>query len=146
MAQFFGDRIRVVGWLIVVCFASVLALASQSAASLSTYVLALVMLASFASWRDVFAVRFLWLVCALVAYLTLTAFWSEPFDARGLFSTVVRALLITTCVVAFAECQWRGEVQRWLGRALAVVGSVAVFAAIVVFFVTNPEDGRLNGL
>ena len=55
-------------------------------------------------------------------------------------------VLIFVFIVAFAECQLRGELQRWLARGLAVVGSIAALAALIVFVVTDPEDGRLNGL
>ena len=104
------------------------------------------MLFGMREWNDVFSQRLFWLILALVSYLVLTAFWSDPFTWRGLLTIVSRALLVVLFVVAFAECQLRGQVQRWLGRTMAVVGSGATLAAIIVFFVTDPEDGRLNGL
>ena len=51
-----------------------------------------------------------------------------------------------TFVVALAECQLRGRMQLWMTNALTTVGVVVVIAASINFFVTNPEDGRLNGL
>ena len=57
-----------------------------------------------------------------------------------------RALLIFCFVVAFAEVQLRGIIQVWLRRGIVAVGTAAILAAIVVFFITDPADGRLNGL
>ena len=146
VSGFLNDRIQVNSLLIVLCFVSVLGLSSQSAASYSTYLLALAMLLTIRQWNDVFSVRLLWAIVTLLAYLTLTSFWSDPFDIREAFSVFARALLVFLFVVAFAECQPRGQLQRWLGRSLAVVGSLATLAAIIVFFVTDPAGGRLNGL
>jgi O-antigen ligase len=143
---FFQDRIQVNSLLVVLCLVSVLGLSSQSAASYSTYFLALAMLFSARQWRDVFSVRLLWGIVGLLVYLSLTSLWSDPFDVRKTLSVLVRALLVMFFVVAFAECQQRGQLQNWLARAMAVVGSLAVLAAIVVFIVTKPEGGRLNGL
>jgi O-antigen ligase len=141
-----SDRIQVNALLLVLCFASVLLLSAQSGASFSTYILAIAMIASFWAWNDVFRVPLFGGVCALLAYLVLTSFWSTPFEWRELFSTFSRALLVLVFVVAFAECQLRGQLRRWLGRTLAVSGSVVAFASIVVFIETDPVDGRLNGL
>ncbi len=146
LVAFFKDRIQLIGAVIVLCFASVLTLSSQSGASYSTYFLALIMLFSIKEWNDVFSVRLMWLILALAIYLVLTAFWSDPFTWRGLLSVASRGMLVVFFVIAFAECQLRGQVQKWLGRTMAVVGSGATLTAIVVFLVTDPEDGRLNGL
>jgi O-antigen ligase len=146
LTDFFSDRIQVNSLLIVLCFVSVLLLSSQSAASYATYLLALAMLFTVRQWNDVFRVRLLWLILLLLAYLTLSSFWSTPFQARDVFSALTRAVLIFFFVVAFAEAQQRGQLRRWLARALAVVGSLAAAAAIVVYVVTDPWDGRLNGL
>ena len=142
----FRDRIQLNSLLIVLSFVSVLALSSQSAASYATYFLAIAMLATVRQWNDVFAVRLSWWIFALVGYLTLSVFWSEPFVWRDAASIFVRSLLVVLFVIAFAECQLRGLLQLWLGRALAVVGSIATLIAIVAFFVTDPSDGRLNGM
>jgi O-antigen ligase len=132
--------------LIVLCFVSVLALGSQSAASYATYLLALAMLVTFRDWDDVFSVRFLWLILALLCYLGASTFWSTPAEPGEAASILVRAFLIVMFVVAFAECQLRGELQRWLGRALTLVGTAAALAAIVYFAETRDEYGRLMGL
>ena len=146
LTDFFSDRIQVNSLLIVLCFVSVLLLSSQSAASYATYLLALAMLFTVRQWNDVFQVRLLWLILALLGYLTLSSFWSTPFEMRDFLSVLTRAVLIFFFVVAFAEAQQRGQLRRWLARALAVVGSLATAAAIVVYVVTDPADGRLNGL
>jgi O-antigen ligase len=144
--EFFRDRIQVNSILIVLCFVSVLLLSSQSAASYPTYLLALAMLLSLRQWRDVVDVPMGSLILLLLVYLTASSMWSDGFALRQAVSVFTRALLVFLFVVAFAECQVRGMVQRWFGKALVMVGSGAVFAALVVFFVTEPEDGRLNGL
>ena len=144
--QIFEDRIQLNSVLIVLSFVSVLALSSQSAASYSSYVLAIAMLATARQWSDVFAVPLFWLILGLVVYLCSSAFWSQPFLLRDVLSVWVRGLLVTLFVVAFAECQLRGQLQSWLGKALAVVGSLAIGAAILNYLWTQPEDGRLNGL
>ncbi len=146
LTAYFGDRIQVVAFIVVVCFAAVLVLSSQSAASFPTYILALLTVYTLPKWNDVFHVRYLWMIVALVTYLALTSLWSRPPELRGVFSVSVRSVLIVTFVIAFAECQLRGQLQRWLVRALSVVGSIAAIAAIVAFVVTDPADGRLHGL
>ena len=146
LREFFQDRIQVNSLLIVLCFVSVLLLESQSAASYPTYLLALSMLFAVRQWNDVFRNRMLWLIAALLGLLWCSSFWSRPFAAGDAASVLGRGLLVFFFVVAFAECQLRGQLRRWLGRALATVGLVAVLAAIANFYLTNPEDGRLNGL
>lgn len=140
------DRIQWMTVLVVLCFVSVLLLSSQSAASYSTYILALLMLIYASQWKDVFKVDLVRWVLALLIWLSLSAFWSEPFELRSAASVWIRALLVFCFVVAFAECQLRGQLQRWMGAALTIVGGVAVVAAIINFYVTVPLDGRLNGL
>ena len=76
------DRIELIGWLLLTCFASVLLLSSQSAASLFTYLLALLVLASFRAWLDLARNELFILVVALLLYLSLTVFWSEPWTWR----------------------------------------------------------------
>jgi len=146
VSEFFQDRIQVNSLLIVLCFVAVLGLSSQSAASYPTYFLALAMLFSFRHWNDVFAVNMVWLISALLLYLAFTSFWSEPSDARHALSSFIRAILVFCFVVAFAECQLRGLVQRWLGRGVAIAGGIAAVVAIAVFLITQPADGRLMGL
>jgi len=142
----FLDRIRGNAVLVVLCFVSVLLLGSQSAASYPSYFLALSMLVSIRHWADVFRDWFIWLLLLLVTYLALSTLWSTPFSWRELTSYLVKSILIFSFVAAFAECQLRGEVQLWLGRALGVSGAIASALAIVVFWYTDPADGRLNGL
>ncbi len=146
IAAFFRDRMQINALLIVLCFVSVLLLRTQSGASYSTYLLAIAMLVTINQWNDVFSVRLMWGTVVLLLYLALTSFWSNPFVGREAFSIFSRAFLVFFFVVAFAECQLRGQLQRWLGRAMAVVGSIATLAAIIVFVVSDPADGRLNGL
>lgn len=141
-----GDRIHWMAILIVLCFASVLLLSSQSAASYPTYALALFMIFTFNQWQDVFQLTIVRWVGLLLIWLSLTALWSESFDLRAAVSVWVRALLVFSFVVAFAECQLRGQIQRWMGWVLSIVGSLAVGAALLNYYLTNPADGRLNGL
>ena len=142
----FGDRIQWMSVLIVLCFLSVLLLRSQSAASYPTYALSLFMLATFPKWRDVFRLHLIRLICALLVWLCLSVFWSDPFEWRAAFSVWTRALLVFFFVVAMAECQLRGQLQRWMGVTLTVAGAGVVLVALVNFFTTDPADGRLNGL
>lgn len=142
----FGDRIQWMAVIIVLCFVSVLLLRSQSAASYPTYALSLLMLATFTQWRDGLRLPLVRWVGALLLWLCLSVFWSDPFEWRKALSVWSRSLLIFLFVVAFAECQLRGQLQRWMGAALTIVGSLVVLAAIVNFYVTDPADGRLNGL
>ena len=144
--QVFGDRIQWMSVLIVLCFLSVLLLRSQSAASYPTYALSLFMLATFPKWRDVFRLHLIRLICALLVWLCLSVFWSDPFEWRAAFSVWTRALLVFFFVVAMAECQLRGQLQRWMGVTLTVAGAGVVLVALVNFFTTDPADGRLNGL
>ncbi len=142
----FGDRIQWMAVLIVLCFVSVLLLRSQSAASYPTYALSLLMLATFPQWRDALQLPLLRWICALLIWLCVSTAWSDPFDLRKALSIWSRSLLVFFFVVAFAECQLRGQLQRWMVVALTVVGGVVVLVAIVNFYITDPADGRLNGL
>jgi len=146
VSGFFGDRIQINSVLIVACFAAVLLLESQSAASYPTYFLAISMLVASRQWNDVFQRRMVWLIIALLGYLSLSSLWSDPFEWRSTVSVFSRALLVFFFVVAVAECQLRGQLKRWLARTMAVVGMVAVVAAMAVHFNDPPDHGRLNGL
>ncbi|MCZ0942538.1 MAG: O-antigen ligase family protein [Gammaproteobacteria bacterium] len=144
--SFVCDRIRLNALLIVLCFAGVLVLESQSAASYPAYLLAILMLVRLRQWTDVFAVPLMWAVAALLAYLVLTSLWSEgsqPGDALSMLSRAAQVLLFA---VAFAECQMRGELQRWLGRTLAVTGVLAALAGLGLVLLAHSENGRLVGL
>ena len=140
------DRIHVNSVLIVLCFLAVLLLSSQSAASYPSYLLALSMLMFAGRWNDVFGVRLAVLILLFVAYLCASALWSSPFSISEALSIGVRGLLVCAFVLALAECQLRGLVQRWLGKALGICGGIVVLVAFYVFLSTQPEDGRLNGL
>jgi O-antigen ligase len=142
----FGDRINWMAVLIVACFVSVLLLSSQSAASYPTYALALLMIFSFEYWKDVFQLKIVRWVGLLLLWLSLSTLWSDTFDLREATSVWTRALLVFFFVVAFAECQLRGQIQRWMAWGLSAAGSLAVGAAMINYFLTNPDDGRLNGL
>lgn len=144
--SFVRDRIRLNALLIVLCFAGVLMLESQSAASYPAYLLAIAMLVRFRRWAGVFAVPLMWAVAALPAYLVLTSLWSEgsqPGDALSMLSRAAQVLLFA---VAFAECQMHGDLRRWLGRTLAVAGVLAALAGIGLFLMEHSENGRLIGL
>jgi len=142
----YRDRLFWMALLITACFVSVLLLRSQSAASYPSYFLTLLMLLSISSWIDVLKVDLLRWVLVLIFWLGLSAFWSSPYEGRETISIWVRVLLIASFVIAFAECQLRGQLQRWMASGLAVVGLLAIALAILNFFITDPEDGRLNGL
>lgn len=144
--HFLRDRITWLAILIVCCFVAVLLLPSQSRASYPTYILALVMLLSLSAWRDVFQVTLMRWIVALLAWLSLSVFWSEPFVLREAVSIWTRTVLLLVFVAAAAECQLRGQLQRWMSTALTSVGCLAVVASLVNFYVSDPADGRLNGL
>ena len=146
LKEFLGDRIQINSVLIVLCFVSVLALSSQSAASYPSYLLALSMVFSIRSWNDVFELRLIWLVLVLLGYLCLSSLWSTPFSWRDALGILARGLLVFLFVVALAECQLRGQVQRWLGRALAVAGTGAAVVALAVYWSAPPPEQRLAGL
>lgn len=140
------DRLFWVAVLVVACFVAVLLLPSQSRASYPSYFLAILMLATVVSWRDVFRLPAVWLVIGLLGWMALSTLWSEDWSLRDAISVWVRCLLVFLFVIAVAECLLRGQLQRWMTHALMLVGVAAVSAAIIVFYATNPADGRLNGL
>ena len=140
------DRIRLNAVLIVLCFAGVLALESQSAASYPAYLLAIAMLVRLRRWADVFAVPLMWAVTALLAYLALTCLWSEDAQPSDGLSMLSRAAQVLLFAVAFAECQMRGDLQRWLGRTLAVAGLLAAVAGLAMLLMGPSENGRLIGV
>lgn len=144
--HFLYDRIVVNSALLVAAFLSVLLLSSQSASSIVSYVLSLSMIMFFRDWRDVLDCPMVWPVLAVLLYLPLTSLWSEAFVWRDFFSQLVRALLTFCFVVAFAECQLRGVLQRWLFVALAGAGASVSLLCLILFYVEPPLDGRLNGL
>ena len=61
------DRIDWMGGLVLACFVGVLILPSQSAASYPSYLLAILMLATWPRWSDLFSVWLWRMVLLLVA-------------------------------------------------------------------------------
>jgi O-antigen ligase len=142
----FDEPLKVNAFLILVAFGSTFILSSQSASAIFAYLFAVAMLAQAPRWLPEFSDPILALSGLLLGYLALTSFWSEPFAAGETFSIVVRVLSTLTFIVAYAECWRAGMLQRWFGMTLVIGGAVAAAAALVSFLITEPEDGRLNGL
>ena len=140
------DRIELIGWLLLMCFASVLLLSSQSGASIVTYLLALVVIASYRMWVDLARNDLFMGVIALLLYLSLSVFWSDPWSWRDFGSMLVRVLLVCSFIVGMALVQLRGQVQLWLRRVMVMVGGGAALVAVGNYLLWPPEDGRLNGL
>ena len=140
------DRIAVNSALLVASFMAVLLLSSQTAASLVFYILCLAMLVSLRAWWDVVHCPMVWPIALLLSYLVLTSFWSEGFTVREFFSQLTRGLMTFVFVVAVAECQLRGVMQRWLFTGLAWAGGGVALLCIGIFLAYPPADGRLNGL
>ena len=139
------DRITINSALIVLVFLSVLLLSSQSAASFATYLLGIAMLVCWREWLDVRHCALIWPTLGLLIYLPISSFWSDGFSWSEFASQLARGLLIFLFVVAFAECQLRGLLQRWLFTALVFTASVVSVACIAVFIWQPPVDGRLLG-
>ena len=140
------DRIQWMAVLVVSCLVAVFLFESQSAASYPTYFLALAMLATAAKWSDVFRLLIVRCIAFLLLWLLMSTAWSTPVDPRAALSTLTRASLLFLFVIAVGECQLRGQMQHWMGRALALSGTVAMSGALIHFIITDPVDGRLNGL
>ncbi|MEM9620696.1 MAG: O-antigen ligase family protein [Pseudomonadota bacterium] len=141
-----GDRIQWMAGLVVASFVAVLLLPSQSAASYPSYLLALLMLCTFGSWRDIFSVSLLRWIVLLLSWLSISVFWSDTFELREAVSVWIRVMLVSLFIVAVAECQFRGQLQRWMMHALTLVGAAAALSALLNFLLTQPADGRLNGM
>jgi O-antigen ligase len=128
---------------------SVYLLPSQSAASFSTYLLPLVVVAAGGGcWRDFAASGKLprWMI-ALLLYFCASVWWSADVTARGVFSVFSRSLLILAFLIALAAAFKRVPVfARSLARALAVSGGVAALGGIVDLRLHPTWDGRLSGL
>lgn len=139
------DRIHLSSLCIVGCFASVLVLSSQSAASLWSYLLVLILAFSFRQWRDVGLVKLHWVIVALLVFYLASAFWSEPFTWRDVVSILGRCAVIYAFVVSFAECHVRGQVSNWIAIALMFLGALAAALAMVAFVIDPPSLGRLVG-
>ena len=139
-------RVPTSATLVLMALGSIFILASQSASSWPTYIVGAYVLAGAAKWRSLFLDRGFLVVVVLLAYIPLSSLWSTPWDAREAFSQVTRALLVVTFVVCIAESVQVDWFVRRLTQAMALCGTLAAAAAIVVFFDEAPEDGRLNGL
>ena len=139
-------RVPISATILVAALASMFVLASQSASSFATYLLALYTLSAWRHWRALFLdLRFLCMV-ALLVYLPLTSLWSTPWDGREAFSLAVRAVLVFAFVVSVAEgvqVDWFRQRMTWV---VAVFGGAAAAAAMWFFFTQPPDDERLNGL
>lgn len=139
-------RVPICATLMIAALASTFALGSQSASSFATYVLALHVFLGGARWRGLFLDWGVLLVVALLVYIPLTSLWSTPWNGRGAFSQLTRALLVFAFVVSFAECMQVDWFRRRATLAIATVAAVAAVAAFWVFLTEPPWDERLNGL
>ncbi len=63
-----------------------------------------------------------WAIGGLIGWLVLSGLWSTPFEFGDFVSMFIRGLLTFLFVVAFAECQFKGQLRPWLGRALVAAG------------------------
>ena len=140
------DRIFILGATVVASLVAVLLLPSQSAASYFSYLLAGLVLLTWHQWRDIFSVGLFQASVALVLWLCISTLWSEFDKLRDAVSIWIHAVLVISFVIAVAECQLRGQVQRWIGPAFAIAGAITATAAIANYFIASPEDGRLQGL
>ena len=139
-------RVPISATIMVAALASMFVLGSQSASSFATYLLAIYVLAAVPQWRVLFLDWGFLSVVAVLLYIPLTSLWSSPWDARGAFSQVSRAVLVFAFVVSLAEClqvDWFRQRMTWV---LATFGATAALAAMWLFFSTPPDDARLNGL
>ena len=141
-----GYRVPACATIVLAALGSIFVLTSQSASSWPTYILGAYVLAGAAKWRTLFLDRGFLLVVLLLAYIPLSSLWSTPWDARDAFSQVVRALLVFAFVVCIAESVQVDWFLRRLTQVMAVCATLAAAAAIAVFFIESPDDGRLNGL
>ncbi|MCZ6888173.1 MAG: O-antigen ligase family protein [Gammaproteobacteria bacterium] len=139
-------RVPISATLLVLALASMFVLTSQSGSSLVTYVFAIFTLAGLKSWSSLFLDWAFILVVVLLTYIPLTIFWSAPWNAGQAFGLVVRAVLVLCFVVAIAEgfrVDWfRGR----LNKVMALAGGLAALAALAVYVIDPPVDGRLFGL
>jgi O-antigen ligase len=121
-------------------------LPSQSTTAIFTYLLGVVMLFQIRRWQPYLKEPLIVLSGILLGYLCLSSFWSEPVVLDKARSMFVRALSTFLFLIAFAECWRAGYLQRYLARALLLPGTGAALVAIGYFLITQPDDGRMNGL
>ena len=139
-------RVPASSTIILVALGSIFVLASQSASSWPTYILGVYVLAGATRWRSLFLDRGFLVVVVLLAYIPVSSLWSTPWDARDALGQVTRALLVFTYVVCIAESVQVDWFLRRLTQVMTVCGTLAAVAAVAVFLIDAPDDGRLNGL
>ena len=139
-------RVPVSAFLLVASLGSMFVLTSQSGSSFATYLLAIYTFAGARRWAGLWTDWLFLLSCAISALVAVSSLWSEPFDARGALSQVVRAVLVIAFVVAVAEGFRVDWFREGLTKVVAILGAAAAFGAIAVFLLDPPEDGRLQGL
>ena len=144
--QLFHDPLKVNAGLILAAFGSMFFLPSQSTTAIFTYLLGVLMLWQVPRWRRYLTDPVVIMSGLLLGYLTLSSLWSETDEPEKAVSIGVRALSVLLFLVAFSECWQKGYLQRWFGKTLVLCGTGAAIVAIGYFLITNPEDGRLNGL
>lgn len=141
---------RCVAWLIALALTSIYILPSQSASSFATYLLLVVLIASLVSSRPMRPFELpTWalMIVLLVAYLCASSLWSTSATARDVFSIMVRAVLVLTCVLAVARSQLRVPAfMTWLERGICAAAVVAAVVAMADFYLFPTWDDRLWGL
>lgn len=140
---------RVVAFLTGFSLLSVFVLPSQSAASFSTYALALILLVGgIDRWRAFLHTRALAaLMLIVLAYFSASVWWSPDISVRGAFSIYSRCLLILTFIVAFSASLNRvPDFSMWMARSLAICGVAAALCALYDFQKHPTWDGRLVGM
>lgn len=145
-AYLLEHRVPISATLLVLSLASMFVLGSQSASSFPTYLLALYTLVGWRRWSGLWRSGMFQLAAGIAFYLAASSFWSSPFEARGAFSLLVRALLTLCFVVAVAEGFRVDWFRARFMAAIALCGGMAAAAALLAFFAAPPADGRLNGL
>ena len=146
MTSFLEYRVPISATLLVLSLASMFVLTSQSGSSFPTYLLAAFTIVGFRRWAGLWFNWIFLLSVAVSLYIALTSLWSTPFDGRGAFSQLTRALLGICFVVAVAEGFRVDWFRSRMTATLALCGGAAACAAVALFLAEPPADGRLNGL
>ena len=140
---------RVIALLTGISLLSVFLLPSQSGASFSTYLLALmVLVAGTARWREFGRSQVLaGLLIGFLVYFSSSVWWSSESTMRGAFSVYSRCVLILTFIIALSSSLTRiPDFAQWLARGVAIGAGVAAGAALIEFHLHPTWDGRLIGL
>jgi O-antigen ligase len=140
---------RVIALLTGISLLSVFLLPSQSGASFSTYLLALmVLVAGTARWREFGRSQVLaGLLIGFLVYFSSSVWWSSESTMRGAFSVYSRCVLILTFIIALSSLLTRiPDFAQWLARGVAIGAGVAAGAALIEFHLHPTWDGRLIGL